>query len=203
MRAHAHGERLQPALEQEAGVRVQATAEGEQARPDHVGELSAAERHAGDEVAVAVEVPGARVHDHVGAEFERPATERRDEGGVDHQPRAVRAPARRWPRCPTRAADWSSPRNFNSIVFGRSAAWILSGSRRADVAHREAERRQLVMEQVVGAAVRFVGGDDVPPPCRSASAVAEIAAMPLAKTSRLGALERGELFLHRPLARLP
>jgi len=50
---------------------------------------AAGDDHAGDDVGVAVDELGHRVHDQVGAERERPLQDRRREGVVDHQQRAV------------------------------------------------------------------------------------------------------------------
>ena len=53
---------------------------------------------AADDVGVAVQVLGRRVHDQVGAQLERPLEVRRHEGVVDGEQHAARARRRRRPR---------------------------------------------------------------------------------------------------------
>ena len=91
VRAHAHRERLQP-TQDEPGVE----------RPGHRAQrvLEEAEllgqpvvgcgREAADEVGMAAQILGRRVHDQVGAELKRPLQRRRREGVVDHEDRPRR-----------------------------------------------------------------------------------------------------------------
>ena len=92
MRAHAQVQRAHAAQQQPRLERAERAADlcthGLHALPE--GVVLTRHQHAGDEIGVAVQVLGGRVHHEVGAELERPRQHRRRDGGVDRHARAGR-----------------------------------------------------------------------------------------------------------------
>ena len=106
---------------------------------------------------------GRRVDDDVGAPLDGTAQRGRRRGVVDHQA-AARARARSRPaaRC-RRMSSLGLPSvsvytRLGAAVDGRAQAVEVVG---IDEPHRDAQLRQRVVEQVVGAAVERSGGDDL------------------------------------------
>jgi hypothetical protein len=117
---------------------------------------------AAHQVAVAADVLGGRVHDDVGAQFQRPGEHRRGEGIVDpHQhPLAVRdldASGDIGDRHP-RIARAFQPQQLGA---GRERGFQGAEIRRVGERHRDSGAVGDFMQQAVGAAVDVAAGDDM------------------------------------------
>ena len=125
-----------PGVDQAVVARVGLVELREPLRVRGVVEAAAVDDHAADRGAVAAEVLGRRVHDHVGAPLQRADQVRRGHGVVDDQrhPDLVRHGPRR-PRCRgCRASGWRSSR--------RRTPWCSAGRPTATTRGRRGRRRR-------------------------------------------------------------
>src|ERR1700732_1408501 len=87
--AHAHGERLHPAMQQEARVRIEAAAKMVLRMRDALDQVRAPDHRARDDIGMAVQILGAAVQRKVEADFRGTKINRAGERIVDDRDEPV------------------------------------------------------------------------------------------------------------------
>src|SRR3954466_7212455 len=196
--AEADPQRLQPAMEQEAGMRIERSSQVIERVFHRLDPAGASGYGACDQIAMPVEVLRRAVEDEVEAQRDRPETERRGEGVVDEGDQVVRpGEARR----SLEVADVEERvRQRLHVDRPRVRAQVLLPGRdrvAVDEGGLDSQPDEVAGEEVVGAAIeRLVGGGGGgapeglvggggggPPDFSTLRSAVEIAAMPLAATS--------------------
>ena len=166
VRLHAQAQGLQPPVGQEGVERPHDAADGvlqELQLGRHLGVLG--HQNPADDVGVAVQILGRRVHDHVGAQGQRLLAPRRGEGVVDHQDQLVRLGDLRQGldvgQLHQRVGGGLDPQHPR-LVGDRCLDCLQVGQ--VDIAEVQPHRPTThPLEQPPRAAVQVVAGDDVRP----------------------------------------
>src|ERR1700683_997152 len=203
LEAHAQGERLHAALEQEGRVRIEAAAEVIGAMADALDRGCASRHRPGDEIGVAVQVLGGAVQRYVKSGRNGQVVDRAGEGVVDDRYQAVCA---REFNHRLKIGHLEQRIGHGLDVDGARVGAQLLGPRIAPVGIDEivadAESSELAGEKVMRAAVQAVLRQQVIPGRQKAQERGRARGHAAGgDEGRLGALKRGDLLVQRQLAR--
>ncbi len=159
---HAHLERLQAAVQQEAGMRIERPAQVIQLALDRAHEVLAPDHGAADDVGMAVEVLRAAVQAQVEAALERAEVHRAREGVVDDGDEPA-PPAEAHDLLEVRESEQGIAQTLHVEGLGVGPQGRRPGPRLAavDEGAGDPEGRQVLGDQVVRAAVEAVLHDEV------------------------------------------
>jgi hypothetical protein len=154
---HPHGERFHPAMEQEAGVRIEHATQVVEFVRNLFNQLRASDHCAGHDVGVAVQVLGATVQRQVEAGLRRAKIDRACEGVVDDRHEVVRS-GELDHRAQVRHTH-QRVGNRLDVDCARALGEPFSPRRRVagvDEVDADLKRRQVGRQQVVSAAVQTI-----------------------------------------------